>query len=225
MTIPSSTSSIAGVGTPSDTTTMVSSIKSAARLALCALTLLFVLLAAGLPAQAANNAAFAGQSVPTAMVTGGTYTATVIMINNGTTTWSAGALYRLGAQNPQDNFTWMSGNRVALAGAVAPGQSATFVFQVFKWGEGTTTAANGWKEGDFMLHLPNQGSVQANCAQNAGRLREQMGQGAPIFDSYRNVITGARIDTGGFLGAERNLLESRGWQYNPSTGAYHPPGP
>jgi hypothetical protein len=28
----------------------------------------------------------------------------------------------------------------------------------------------------------------------------------------------------GFLGAERNLLESRGWQYNSSTGAYYPPG-
>jgi len=94
---------------------------------------------------------------------------------------------------------------------------------LFKWGKDTTTKASGWKEGDFMLHLPNQGSPKANWAQNSSRLREEMSKGNPIFDSYRNPATGARIPTDGFLRAERNLLETRGWQYNPSTGAYYPP--
>ena len=40
-----------------------------------------------------------------------------------------------------------------------------------------------------------------------------------------DASTGEQIPTQGFLRAERALLESRGWQYNPWTGAYHPPGP
>ena len=82
-----------------------------------------------------------------------------------------------------------------------------------------------------MLNLPNQGSPKANWTQNAGRLREEMGNGEPIFDSYRDPATGLQIPVGTtptsggrFLNAERKLLESRGWKYNPSTGAYHPPG-
>ncbi|MDO9162192.1 MAG: RHS repeat-associated core domain-containing protein [Methylococcaceae bacterium] len=95
---------------------------------------------------------------------------------------------------------------------------------LFKWGKDTTAKAEGWRGGDFMLHLPDKGSPSANWAQNSGRLREEMGKGNPIYDSYRNPVTGERISTGGFLRAERNLLESRGWQYSPSTGAYHPRG-
>ncbi len=95
---------------------------------------------------------------------------------------------------------------------------------LFKWGKDSTTKADGWKEGDFMLNLPDKGSPKANWAQNSGRLREEMSKGNPIYDSYRNPATGERIPTEGFLRAERNLLESRGWQYNPSAGAYHPPG-
>jgi hypothetical protein len=96
---------------------------------------------------------------------------------------------------------------------------------LFKWKSPTTTIPAGWREGDFMLHLPDQGSPKANWHQNAGRLREQMGKGNPIFDSYRDPTTGMQIPTTGFLAAERYLLESRGWTYNPLTGAYHPPVP
>ena len=99
-------------------------------------------------------------------------------------------------------------------------------------GLATREAATGWKEGDRMLKLYNQGSPQANWAQNAGRLRQEMGAGNPIFDSYRDAATGLQIPAGvtptsggRFLNAERKLLESRGWQYNPSSGAYHPPTP
>ena len=81
----------------------------------------------------------------------------------------------------------------------------------------------GWRTGDAMLYLKGQGSPAANWAQNAGRLRSEMGYGRPIFDAFRDPVTGAQKVTGGFLRAERYLLESRGWKYNPSSGAYHPP--
>lgn len=74
-----------------------------------------------------------------------------------------------------------------------------------------------------MLHLPNKGNAKANWKQNSGHLREQVNKGNPIYDSYRDVKTGQQVPTGGFLNAERKLIESRGWQYNSSTGAYHPP--
>jgi hypothetical protein len=114
---------------------------------------------------------------------------------------------------------------VERGGAEGLGAAEKGGLSLFKWGAETTTAPGGWRAGDFMLHLPEKGSVQANWAQNAGRLREQMRQGNPIFDSYRDAVTGKQISTRGFLGAERNLLESHGWQYNSSTGAYHPPAP
>ena len=100
-----------------------------------------------------------------------------------------------------------------------------------KWGDKTATKATGWKEGDRFLYLPNKGNPKANWKQNAGRLREEMSKGKPIYDSYRNPTTGAQIKAGQspnsrgrFLNAERKLLESKGWKYNPQTGAYHPPG-
>ncbi|MFH1870118.1 MAG: IPTL-CTERM sorting domain-containing protein [Pseudomonadota bacterium] len=131
------------------------------------------------------------------------------------------------AENPELGLAGGLGSAAKAGGqcvAKGAGAAETGGLNLFKWGKDTTTKAGGWKEGDFMLNLPDKGSAQANWAQNAGRLREQMRQGNPIYDSYRDVVTGKQIPTEGFLRAERNLLESRGWQYNPSTGAYHPPG-
>ncbi|MDB5962293.1 MAG: hypothetical protein JWP59_3587 [Massilia sp.] len=76
-----------------------------------------------------NYSAFSSQSVPTTMTAGTAYTVTVSMYNNGTTTWSSNALHALGSYNPMDNSTW-GGGRVGMAGDVAPGQTATFTFQV-----------------------------------------------------------------------------------------------
>ena len=50
-----------------------------------------------------------------------------------------------------------------------------------------------------------------------------MSKGDPIFDSHRDPKTGKQIETEGFLNAERNLLESKGWNYDSNTGAYQPP--
>ncbi len=77
----------------------------------------------------ANNATFVSQAVPATMTAGQSYAVTVVMRNSGTTTWTSGALYRLGSQNPQDNLTWGMG-RVELPSAVAPGATATFNFTV-----------------------------------------------------------------------------------------------
>jgi hypothetical protein len=93
---------------------------------------------------------------------------------------------------------------------------------LYKSGKPTTTTASGWQTGDRMLHLVDKGSPKLNWLQNAGRLRQEMNYGKPIYDSYR-YVNGAQIPSSGFINAERYLLESRGWQYNPGTGAYHPP--
>ena len=125
--------------------------------------------------------------------------------------------------------------RAAQAEARAAAENAASkgglnLFRYGKDGAATRGAVDGWREGDRMLHLPPQGSPQANWAQNAGHLREEMRKGQPIFDSYRDASTGLQIPAGTtptsegrFLNAERRLLESRGWRYNPQTGAYHPP--
>jgi hypothetical protein len=76
-----------------------------------------------------NNAAFVSQNVPSVMIPRQTYPITVSFRNMGTTTWSPAAQYRLGTQNPQDNGIW-GVQRVELPGPVAPGETATFTFEV-----------------------------------------------------------------------------------------------
>ncbi|NUO78360.1 MAG: hypothetical protein HOQ32_20415 [Lysobacter sp.] len=91
----------------------------------------------------ARNAQFIAQSVPTTMAVGQSYAVTVQMKNTGTTTWTTADSYKLGSRNPADNTKWGS-SRVALTGNVAPGQTASFSFNVqapamsgshnFQWG-------------------------------------------------------------------------------------------
>ncbi|HWK07239.1 MAG TPA: DUF6443 domain-containing protein [Puia sp.] len=93
---------------------------------------------------------------------------------------------------------------------------------LFKFGEKETTRASGWLEGDRMLKLFDKGSPKLNWKQNSAYLRREMKYGKPIYDSFREA-SGKLIETKGFLNAERNLLKSRGWKYNPSKGAWMPP--
>ena len=76
-----------------------------------------------------NSASFVAQSLPVNVVRGRQYKASVTMKNTGTQTWSEGAHYRLGSQNPQYNASWGLG-RVQLTESVAPGQSHTFNFPI-----------------------------------------------------------------------------------------------
>jgi RHS repeat-associated protein len=80
------------------------------------------------PDGALNRAALVGQSIPASMVSGQSYPVQVTMKNTGTSTWVAGE-YKLGSQNPGDNFNWGM-HRVALSGNVAPGGNAVFAFNV-----------------------------------------------------------------------------------------------
>lgn len=131
-------------------------------------------------------------------------------------------------ENGYLNYDTTSGYTVA---ANKGGKGGLNIFRAGPDGKATREATSGWREGDRMLNLPNQGSAKANWKQNSGRLREEMRKNELIFDSYRDPATGLQnpagttpTSGGRFLNTERQLLESRGWQYNPATGAYHPPG-
>jgi hypothetical protein len=76
-----------------------------------------------------------------------------------------------------------------------------------------------------MLYLPDQGGARANWAQNSSSLRQVMSEGNPIYDSYIDPTTGLQIPIGGFLNAERNLLQSKGWIFNSTKGSYTLPKP
>ncbi len=76
-----------------------------------------------------DQAEFVSQSVPSTLVAGQSASVTVQMRNSGTTTWTSGSNYRLGSYNPLDNTTWGM-SRVGLPGDVAPGQVASFTFNV-----------------------------------------------------------------------------------------------
>ncbi len=89
-----------------------------------------------------NGSSVGAVSVPTSMVAGRSYSASVSMTNTGTSTWQPG-VWKLGSQGPMDNTIWGT-NRIALSAPVVPGASTTFNFTVtapatagtanFQWG-------------------------------------------------------------------------------------------
>ena len=84
--------------------------------------------------QASDNAQFVAQSVPTTMISGQTVNVSVIMKNNGTTSWatntSSYTAYFLGSQNPFGNNAW----GISLVGLpqqpIKPETLATFDFSI-----------------------------------------------------------------------------------------------
>jgi hypothetical protein len=87
-------------------------------------TLFFI---TGLFAQ--NDAAFVSQNVPTLVTPGQIFSVSITMRNSGTTDWTSTNEYKLGSQNPQDNYTWGL-NRVYLNNSVVvhSGDEYTFTF-------------------------------------------------------------------------------------------------
>ena len=75
-----------------------------------------------------NCAQYISQSVPSQMTVSQSTGVSVTMRNTGTTTWTTSG-YKLGSQNPQDNFTWGRA-RVDVPTTISPGQEATFNFNV-----------------------------------------------------------------------------------------------
>jgi len=53
--------------------------------------------------------------------------------------------------------------------------------------------------------------------------RQANAQDPPGHVTQVQYGTGALINNTGFLRAERNLLESRGWTYDPATTMWYPP--
>ncbi len=74
-----------------------------------------------------NSASAVSDTAPTHVTAGKTFSATVVMNNNGGTTWTTAGGYKLGSQDAQDNTTW-GFTRVALPASIAPGANATFTF-------------------------------------------------------------------------------------------------
>ena len=89
-----------------------------------------------------DSAGIVSQSVAGAMNAGQTYPVSITLTNDGTTTWSAAANYRLVAQSPAGNTNW-GGAQVPLAASVARSNTVTLVFNatapaipgtyVFQW--------------------------------------------------------------------------------------------
>jgi len=76
--------------------------------------------------------------------------------------------------------------------------------------------------GERKLDLPNQGNPKANWAQNSGKMREAMKDGNPIRDASVKA-DGTPRDNTGFLRAERNELQNKGWTYDKGTTTWNPP--
>jgi len=72
-----------------------------------------------------NSSAFVSQNVPATMKPGVSYTVSIQVTNNGSSTWTTAKGYALGSANPYNNTTWGL-SRVALPSSISPGQTATF---------------------------------------------------------------------------------------------------
>jgi RHS repeat-associated protein len=75
------------------------------------------------------DAQLVSASVPAQMGVGGNYNVSLTFKNTGNVTWTQ-ADYRIGSSSPADNTTWGFARVDMGVASVAPGQSATFNFQV-----------------------------------------------------------------------------------------------
>jgi len=137
-----------------------------------------------------NNAQPTAQSVPAQMEAGQAYNVSVTVVNNGETTWTRAQQYTLMAQSPHNTMTWGL-NRVPLPfDNVAPGQSATFNFQV------TAPSAGGSYAFQWGMQREGHGSFapppQVNDAQVVGisvPARMVVGQEYNVSATMRNAGT------------------------------------
>ena len=73
-------------------------------------------------------------------------------------------------------------------------------------------------ENEFRLSWPATATTRSEWKINSGLLRTEIGKGIPIRDASPGNVGGM------YLNAERNLLQSRGWNYNSANGYWNPPG-
>jgi hypothetical protein len=140
-------------------------------------------------------------------------------------------LYRLAKDNVAGNCDNLGTNLGALgadvAGALIP----------FATGLGASTRngtlvigklqdlskPDALRAGERVLNWANLTTEKQNWEQNSRLLREAMREGRPIRDASVNPMTGALSNNTGFLRAERNTLDNRGWEYNSKDRYWHPP--
>jgi RHS repeat-associated protein len=123
------------------------------------------------------------------------------------------------------NLSSFGGN---LAGLAIPG--VTGLGAGFRGAKGGTLVIGKLKDldpgtlqrGEFALEWLNKGSDKSNWQENSRLMREIMSENRPIRDASVDSVTGAVRENTGFLRAERNLLENRGWAYNPQTRHWYP---
>lgn len=86
---------------------------------------------ASLSIRSNDNASFVSQSVPSTMTAGQTYAVSVTFKNTGGTTWTNAGQYKLMAQNPADNTTWIPARlNLGTSETVAPNANKTWSFNV-----------------------------------------------------------------------------------------------
>ena len=171
-----------------------------------------------------SDAAPVSQSNPTTMIAGQTRTATIVMRNTGTTTWTSADTFALASQNPVANSVWGT-NRIALTSSVAPGANATFFFPI------TAPATPGnynfqWRmvqgaSGYFGTATTNVTiAVTSPSATNAAQFTSQsigssVRKGSNFFVTLRFTNTGTSTwtrETGFRLGA-RNPTDNTTWGF------------
>jgi hypothetical protein len=85
-------------------------------------------------------------------------------------------------------------------------------------GRGNLEERAALRHGEQKLDLPWQRDPKLDWKQNYGQLRDAMRQGHPIRDHDPLDFDGP------FLNAERYVLKSRGWRFDPDSGYWYPPG-
>jgi spore coat protein CotH/uncharacterized membrane protein len=113
------------------------------------------------PPPTVNNAQFVAQTVPAAMTAGQTYSVSVTMSNNGTTTWTDAGTYHLRSQNPSFNTTWGVDRATLGAGdSIAPGQQKVFTWTV------TAPAAAGTYNFQWQMRQSSAGAFFGDLTPN-----------------------------------------------------------
>jgi hypothetical protein len=109
--------------------------------------------------------------------------------------------------------------------SLAAKSAETLALPAFRQAEGGLVIGRGVElsrpftiaENEFRLSWPPTSTARSEWKINSRLLRQEMRKGIPIRDASPGNVGGM------YLNAERNLLESRAWNYNSATGYWHPP--
>jgi RHS repeat-associated protein len=148
------------------------------------------------------DAQLVSASVPAQMGVGGNYNVSLTFKNTGNVTWTQSD-YRIGSSSPADNTTWGFARVDMSVASVAPGQSATFNFQVhapatagtylFDWG---MLYELHWRFGQTTGI-----SVTVGGANSSVTYIHTDGLGSPVArtDGAGNVISRTRYEPYGYV--------------------------